>query len=104
MDSLATKGLAAYLIAGHFALRAHVDATDARNTPALGTPCANNVHRLWEAPGLDQRVPLCDAPIRRKMTRIELLLVGEETTVRNTARMSLRAQVSEVLEMVGVSP
>ena len=31
LDSLATKGLAAYLIAGHFDLRAHVDPTEARN-------------------------------------------------------------------------
>ena len=34
LDSLGNKGLAAYLIAGHFGLGAHVDKTEARN--ALG--------------------------------------------------------------------
>jgi hypothetical protein len=36
LDSLANKGLAAYLIAGHFGLRAHVDGTDARRQPPKG--------------------------------------------------------------------
>src|SRR3954447_21419526 len=31
LDSLGNKGLAAYLIAGHFGLRAHVDVTSAPN-------------------------------------------------------------------------
>ena len=34
LDSLGNKGLAAYLIAGHFGLRAHVEATGARNAVA----------------------------------------------------------------------
>jgi hypothetical protein len=37
LDSLGNKRLAAYLIAGRFGLRAHVEGTDARNTPTFAT-------------------------------------------------------------------
>jgi hypothetical protein len=85
-------------------LTARATQPEVHNAPALGTPRAYNVHLLWEARPLDQRVPLCDTPLRRKMTRSELLLVKEEMAIRDTARRSLRAQVSEVIDMVGVSP
>jgi hypothetical protein len=35
LDSLGNKGLAAYLIAGDFGLRAHVDQTGVRNARAI---------------------------------------------------------------------
>jgi hypothetical protein len=36
LDSLGNKGLAAYFIAGHFGLGAHVDGTDAGSGRVLG--------------------------------------------------------------------
>ena len=43
LDSLGNKGLAAYLIAEHFGLRAHVDQTDEKEIASLAPVAA--VHR-----------------------------------------------------------